>query len=146
MSEIRITDPTTGGQKGQKPERFDLIPWDALQEVARVYGKGAEKYEPNNWLRGYKWSLSFGALLRHVTQFWLGKEYDDGPGGTGCRHLACAAFHCLALMTFSMRKLGTDDRVKVSNPSVPSEAARFDIAAEKLPAPLWFETDPFGRQ
>lgn len=110
--EVRVTDPKTGGQKGSKPERFDLIPMDALEEVARVYGKGAEKYESHNWLRGYAWSLSLAACLRHVAKFMLGQDYDNGPGGTGCHHMACAAFHCFALVTFTLRGLGTDDRAK----------------------------------
>lgn len=110
--EQRIVDPNTGGMKGQKPERYDLIPFDALDEVARVYGVGAKKYAEHNWLRGYRWSLSLGALLRHVARWALGEDYDNGPGGTGCHHLACAVFHCLALLTFHSRKLGTDDRAK----------------------------------
>lgn len=113
-TEQRIVDPTTGGQKGQKPERYDLIPFDALDEVARVYGAGAAKYEAHNWLRGYRWSLSLGALLRHVSRWASGEDYDTGTGGTGCHHLACAAFHCLALITFTARGLGTDDRAKAS--------------------------------
>jgi len=42
--ELRMTDPVTGAQKGSKPERYDLIPADAMDEVARVYGEGAKKY------------------------------------------------------------------------------------------------------
>lgn len=107
--EERVTDLKTGGQKGIKPERFDLIPMDAMQEVARVYGYGAKKYADNNWLKGYSWSLSFGALLRHVALAMLGEDRDKE---TGLLHTAHAAFHCLAITTFIMRKLGTDNRVK----------------------------------
>lgn len=107
MSEVRITDPVTGGQKGSKPERFDLIPWDALEEIARVYGVGAGKYEDHNWLRGYKWSLSAAALCRHVAKWFLGIDRD---AETGCHHLAHAAWHCLTLITFALRGIGTDDR------------------------------------
>src|SRR5438132_1228995 len=35
--EIRITDSVTGGQKGVKLERYDLMPWAALDQVAKVY-------------------------------------------------------------------------------------------------------------
>lgn len=107
--EVRITDPKTGGQKGRKPERFDLLPFDALEELARVYGFGAQKYEDDNWLRGYRWRLSLGALLRHVARWAIGEDQDRE---TGCHHLAHAAWHCLTLITFQMRSLGTDDRGK----------------------------------
>jgi len=113
-AEVRVTDPNTGGQKGVKLQRYDLVPFDALDEVATVYGVGAQKYEDHNWLKGYKWSLSLGALLRHVSEFAKGKDYDNGLGGTGRHHLACAAWHCLTLMTFQFRKLGTDDRKPVT--------------------------------
>src|SRR5690625_7397406 len=63
--EVRVTSDT-GGQKGSKKARFDLIPVVPLWEVAEVYGKGAEKYEDRNWERGYDWSLSFAALRRHA--------------------------------------------------------------------------------
>jgi len=105
--EVRITDPKTGGQKGQKPERYDLFPFDALDEVARVYGVGAKKYSDDNWLKGYSWRLSLGALLRHVSRFAQGEDRD---AETGCLHLALAAWHCFTLLTFYMRSLGTDDR------------------------------------
>ncbi len=110
-TEIRITDPKTGGEKGQKAERFDLFPFDALEEVARVYSFGARKYADDNWLKGYAWRLSLGALLRHVSRFAIGEDRDPE---TGCLHLAHAAWHCLTLITFILRKRGTDDRAKAA--------------------------------
>lgn len=106
-TEVRITDPNTGGQKGQKLERFDLIPWAPLQELARVYGVGAQKYEADNWRRGYSWRLSYGALFRHLTAWILGEDRDSQ---TGCHHLAHVMWHCCTLMWFQASAKGTDDR------------------------------------
>lgn len=39
-----LTTSATGGQKGSKPARFDLIPTEPLWMLAELYGKGAEKY------------------------------------------------------------------------------------------------------
>lgn len=105
--EVRVTDPDTGGQKGRKPERYDLIPFEALDELARVYGMGAEKYEAHNYLLGFDWSLSLGALLRHVTAWGKGEDRDPE---SGLSHLAHAAWHCFALMMFQAHHRGTDDR------------------------------------
>ena len=105
--EVRVTDPTTGGQKGKKPARFDLLPQGPLWEVAELYGKGAEKYADRNWEKGYAWSLSFAALSRHLSLFWQG-EYLDSE--TGCPHLASVVFHAFALMEFYAQGSGTDDR------------------------------------
>jgi hypothetical protein len=112
-AEVRVIDPTTGGQKGIKPERFDLLPWEALEEVARVYAFGAEKYEDHNWWRGYKWSLSLGALFRHISRWMCGETNDQE---SGLHHLAHATFHCLTLISFQRAKRGTDDRRVINRP------------------------------
>lgn len=108
MAETRLTDPSTGGQKGTKPERFELIPAQALQELARVYGFGAAKYSDWNYLKGYNWSLSIGALQRHLALWVLGEEVDEE---SGLSHLAHVAWHAFTLQTYQLHHLGTDDRV-----------------------------------
>lgn len=105
-SETRITDPTTGGQKGQKLQRFSLIPAEFLWALAEHYGKGAEKYEDRNWERGYHWSLTVDALERHYTQWKQGESRDPE---TGSSHLIAMAWHVVALFIFERRGLGTDD-------------------------------------
>ena len=106
MTEVRITDEVTGGQKGQKPERFDLIPPAFLWQLAQLYGKGAEKYEDRNWEKGYAWGLSYAALQRHINQWRMGESYDEE---TGCHHLIAATFHLAALHHFEEWQKGTDD-------------------------------------
>lgn len=105
--EVRIVDPETGGEKGQKLARFDLLPPAALRQVAEHYGTGAAKYEDRNWERGYKWGLSFGAMQRHAWAFWNGESLDPE---TKTHHLAAVVFHALTLMTYEDKGLGTDDR------------------------------------
>lgn len=107
--EVRIKSET-GGEKCSKPERYDLVPSYAMDEVARVYGAGAKKYDLRNWERGYDWGLSLAALQRHIKAFEKGESYDEE---TKCHHLASAVFHCLALMTFERFNLGTDTRSKL---------------------------------
>ncbi len=139
MSETRVVDSKTGGEKGTK----DAVIGDAcpksLLEVAKVYGFGRKKYARLNYLKGYGWSASYDALQRHLLLFWAGYEYDgeekveplvaqgatpedawatvlaetDADGNllnSGLHHLAHAAWHCLGLLAFVIRKLGTDDR------------------------------------
>jgi hypothetical protein len=106
LEEVRVTS-STGGQKGKKLARFDLLPPEALRQVAELYGKGAEKYDDHNWRRGYDWSLSFGAMMRHAWAFWNGEEIDPE---TGCPHLTSVIFHALSLLTFMDEQRGFDDR------------------------------------
>ena len=104
--EVTVTS-ATGGQKGKKLARYDLIPPAALRQVAELYGRGAEKYSDHNWRNGYDWSLSFAAMQRHSWQFWNGEEYDEE---TGCAHLTSVIFHALSLLTFMEEQRGYDDR------------------------------------
>lgn len=107
LSGVDVVDPVTGGSKGMKPERYGLLPVEALAEVARVYGYGSEKYDDRNWEKSYAWSLSYDALQRHINAFW-GGEINDPESGLA--HLAHAAFHILTLLTFAQKEIGTDDR------------------------------------
>ncbi len=88
---------STGGMKGQKPEQFSLLPWEALGEIAKVYAYGADKYARDNYRKGYNFHLSFDACLRHLSLFWQGQDLDQE---SGLPHLAHAAFHLNALLVY----------------------------------------------
>lgn len=109
--EVRVVDAETGGMKGSKPARFDMIPADVLWELAEHYGKGEAKYpgEPTgqaNWQKGYPWHLSVAALQRHLFA-WLAGE--DADPETGSNHLVAVIWHAIALRFFQRHGLGTDD-------------------------------------
>ncbi len=108
QTEVRHTDPVTGGQKGEKPCRMDLFPAPFMWEVGEVYGMGAKKYNDHNWAKGYKWSLSTAAMLRHLFMWLRGEKLDKE---SGLHHLAHVAWHCGTLFTFEENALGTDDRL-----------------------------------
>lgn len=84
-----------------------LIPQDALLELAKVYGKGAEKYEARNWERGMAWSACYASLLRHSFAFWSGQDVDEE---TALMHTAQMAWNAVALLTYQLRNIGVDDR------------------------------------
>ena len=95
--EVIVTDPISGGKKGSKLARFSLIPAEFLWALAEHYGVGARKYDDNNWLRGYNWSLSYDALQRHLNQWRMGESIDEE---TGSNHLIAVAWHACALFIF----------------------------------------------
>ncbi len=107
MTETRIIDPVTGGEKGQKDVRIHAIPWEALQELGRVYAFGEAKYADYNFRKGYRWSLSFDSLQRHLWAWWSG---DDNDEESNLAHLAHACWHTFTLLLFSITERGTDDR------------------------------------
>ena len=104
--EVRVTSET-GGQKGRKLAELGSLDPLALLTLAEVSGFGGQKYAAFNFLKGYDWSLSFNALQRHLLAFWSGEDTDPE---SGLSHLGHAAWHCLAMISFQTRGLGTDDR------------------------------------
>lgn len=108
-TEVRVTDPKTGGMKGSKIERLDLVPVEPMMELARVYGMGAKKYADNNWRQGYKWSLAYAAMMRHILLFWGGEDKDKE---SGLHHLGHAMFHCCSMIEFGRIHPEGDDRWK----------------------------------
>lgn len=128
-SETRITS-STGGQKGTKFQRPGLIPADVLLEFSQIYSLGAQKYDDNNWRKGYDWHLSLDAALRHLLLFESGEDYDnckcpppddsgnrlipeypcEGCGATGQKHILQVAWHCFTLAWYMDHKREFDDR------------------------------------
>ena len=105
--ETRIVDPTTGGEKGAKLAELGAVDPVALHRLAEVAGYGGQKYARGNFMKGFRWSLSYDALQRHLGSFWSGEQNDPE---SGLPHLAHAMWHCGALISFSERGIGTDDR------------------------------------
>ncbi len=116
--EVRVVDPTTGGQKGAKPQKFHQMPVAELMELSAHYGVGGAKYSPYNYLKGFKWSLSFDACMRHLMAFWGGEDID---AETGSKHTAAAAWHCLNLMRLANTHPELDDRYVAPKPQTERE-------------------------
>lgn len=112
LTETRVINADTGGEKGTKDQRMGLLPWAQLAEVAEHYNAGAVKYAAHNWMKGYEWHLSFDAMMRHAVAWWArGEEYDEE---TGTSHLSAIVFHALALMYFRDNYPEGDDRPPTS--------------------------------
>ena len=104
--EVRIVSET-GGEKGQKNVQLHCIPWEALEELGKVYAFGREKYADYNFRKGYDWSLSFDAMQRHLWAFWSHEDIDEE---SGLHHMAHAIWHGFTLLLFAKKGLGKDDR------------------------------------
>ena len=80
-------------------ERFDLLPPDALFEVARVFTIGGTKYSPRNWEKGLTFGRVFAAMMRHAWKWFAGERYaqDDGQ-----HHLASVVWCGLALLHYDL--------------------------------------------
>lgn len=132
--EVKIVDPETGGAKGQKAARFDMIPSDFLWKLAEHYGAGEKKYPSDdrgvaNWQRGYDWRLSVAALQRHLHQWLQGEDMD---AETGSHHLVAVAWHCIALWWFQKHGKGRDFRRAALREHDAQRDARIDELVDRL--------------
>ena len=79
--------------------RFDLIPTFALERVADLYARGAEKYGDNNWQKGITYTRCLSSLERHLHQFKQRETDED--------HLAAVVWNALAIMHY--QEVGFDE-------------------------------------
>ncbi len=100
----------------QDKTRYDLIPPNALQDLAMVYTMGSQKYAARNWEIGLDWSRVFGALMRHSWAWFRGETHDPE---SGLHHMAHAAWSCLALVEYHYTKKGKDDRPYEESNKIP---------------------------
>ena len=90
--------------------RWDLLPFEALEEVAAVLTYGAGKYSEQNWRWGFKFHRPLAAALRHITAWARGEDTDEESGYSHLSHAVCCL---LFLISFQKTGSGVDDRVFV---------------------------------
>lgn len=105
--------------------RFDLIPADALEEVAKLYTIGANKYGVRNWELGMSYGRLFGALMRHAWGWWKG-ERDDKDNKL--HHLSAVIFNAAALLHYELNlkkfKEFDDRNIKIRSDSTPTSMVK----------------------
>lgn len=108
------------GKKNDKKDdktRWELMPLDCLEDIARVYTEGAKKYGDNNWQNlenGYE--RYKGALLRHL----YASTYEEFDPETKVRHEAAIAWNSIALLYYAKhgRKTRQDTTESTSDTTV----------------------------
>lgn len=80
--------------------KWDLLPYDSLEEIVKVFTMGAEKYGSFNWqLLDDPEGRYFAACMRHLSA-WKCGELNDSESGLS--HLAHAATNLLILNWFKL--------------------------------------------
>ncbi len=113
-------------EKSKEKPKYHLLPWDALEETAKVIAMGAEKHGERDWEKGIPYSEIVSALMRHLKLFFQdGKDYDIESGMFHTTHIVCNA---LFLLAYQLREIkGIDDR-----PSGGVDAWEIDEAFKQL--------------
>lgn len=86
---------------------MSYIPYEALEEIAKVLDYGAIKYSPWNWKKGISFNRLLSASMRHIGQYNSGQDIDDE---TKISHLAHAACNLMFLLYFEKHREDLDDR------------------------------------
>lgn len=105
----------------QEKPRYDLLPYDAIEQIVHVLTLGAKKYSDRNWEQGLKYSRCFAALQRHLVAWFQKREELDDE--TKTHHLANAACELLFLLSYEIRNtdINLDDRPVVNKPKEGNE-------------------------
>lgn len=93
---------------GGKPD-YALIPLCTLEDEAKVWAYGKQKYAAWNWAKGMAWSVPLACLLRHMAAWQRGEENDPE---SGLPHLAHAMCNLRMLTLYSKTYPEGDDRPK----------------------------------
>ena len=72
-----LDKPNVGLKFDDNKPPLDLIPYDALVEVAKVLAAGEKKYGLANWSNGIEIRRLLAAAMRHIGQFNNGEDYDE---------------------------------------------------------------------
>jgi hypothetical protein len=67
-----------------------LVPMGPFLRQAALYGRGAKKYGPSNYLKGIPLSRTFNSLARHAAKWAEGMDDED--------HLAAVAWNAFAII------------------------------------------------
>lgn len=91
----------------QEKPPMDLIPYESLEEIAKVLAEGEKKYGTANWARGIEMRRLISAALRHIGQFNSGEDFDSE---TDTLHLANAATNLLFAIWMYKNRPDLDNR------------------------------------
>lgn len=110
METVMSTTPSNGALRYDTGKTdWSLLPWDGLKELANHYTRGAEKYSARNWELGMKYSRCYNSLQRHLNAWWMGEDYDMDASWK-CLHLVAVVWNAMALLVYTLRGVGQDDR------------------------------------
>lgn len=136
MSNEQLKKTTVGLKSDTGKVQWSLLPYDSIDELAKVFTAGATKYAARNWENGLKYSRVFDAMMRHASRWWQGQtlNHDD----FGLHELAHVMWNACVLLHYELnadKYADFDDRPVI----VESEQLIKDIAgiivAQCRPAP-----------
>ncbi len=116
--------------------RYNLIPFDVLQEIVEVFTFGQMKHvdkglgEGRSWKAGVEYSQRCNKILRHLTRFIGGETIDSESGRHHLAHLVVQAMMLLGMeMRPGYKKF--DDRSELNGQVTVSTVSEEGFAGQK---------------
>lgn len=98
-----------------KPQ-MTMVSKELMETLAAVRMFGAEKYERDNWRKGFQLTRSLDAALRHIFAFTYGEDNDPESGVSHLGHAIACLEHAL---WDHIHHPENDDRYKDGNKKAP---------------------------
>lgn len=92
---------------------WSLVPWESVEQIAKVLQFGAKKYDSDNWRtgEGFDYTRVLNSAMRHMVAFQKGEDKDPESGLSHLAHLGCNVLFLLYYQEHSNR-YKNDDRYK----------------------------------
>jgi len=109
IGDVNSNEKGSGARFNNGKADLSLIPLSTMEDEARVWMYGAQKYAAWNWAKGMNWSVPLACALRHLAKFQAGEDLDKE---TGLPHIAHAMCNLRMLTLYSKTYKEGDDRPK----------------------------------
>ena len=109
VGDVNSNERGSGARYNTNKPDLSLIPLCTLEDEARVWMYGKQKYAAWNWAKGMNWSIPLACALRHLAAWQRGEENDQE---SGLPHLAHAMCNLRMLTLYSKQYPEGDDRPK----------------------------------
>jgi hypothetical protein len=87
--------------------RLELLPYESLAEIAKVFDYGFSKYGTGNWAKGMLWTKMAASVLRHTYKWLAGQDKDEE---SGLSHMAHAGACVIMILYYEQYKQELDNR------------------------------------
>ena len=126
---------------------FRQVPLEAVAAGAAALEYGAEKYAHRNWEKGLPWQQMIDSLKRHIDDFERGRDYDDGPKGSGMHQVCMIMASAMMLSASVVRGIGDDNRMpKVDSYAFTAKECALYIKTQLDRAVKFSEKEKHGNQ
>lgn len=107
IGDVNSSAKGSGARYNDGKADISLIPLCTLEDEARVWMYGKQKYAAWNWAKGMDWSVPLACAMRHIAAWQRGEELD---AESGLPHLAHAMCNLRMLTLYSKTYPEGDDR------------------------------------